>query len=414
MDDSKKRSTTDNNSPPGPAPAAKKASLTNNTDAAVGASTPSASASSMTTTTEKKQTKSTESRINYQIGRIQNEFRGVPNSPIWLNIATFLEKDERHRIFPSIPELNGIERLADAVVDSQNVMKYIKDCDDRPCGYRYYYVHQCNLSKLFPEGYTQFVNDFSDRTKAVPPEKPKPPLKPEPPEEINFPDGWCPKVRSLYAKANIMAKGTYDILMGTYDFQMETYRIKMKAYEAQLNIFNDMTSCDHHYMCYAYDRIGAIMKGKDESLYYAKDPVTMLDVSVSSKNDCASANKNLKTVNEEDIGCGISIAVPTELWVMFGFKGLGWCPGNKQFEEFCALAGIENPSENEIIAFNGQRDCLQILTWISKDRKVLICMQGDGYRFGCTAERSRGKFLYEWIEKNGNYDEWNPSYRGFV
>mmetsp|Transcript_39492 Transcript_39492/g.95454 ORF Transcript_39492/g.95454 Transcript_39492/m.95454 type:complete len:403 (-) Transcript_39492:243-1451(-) len=402
MDDSKKRSTTDNNSPPGPAPAAKKASLTNNTDAAVGASTPSASASSMTTTTEKKQTKSTESRINYQIGRIQNEFRGVPNSPIWLNIATFLEKDERHRIFPSIPELNGIERLADAVVDSQNVMKYIKDCDDRPCGYRYYYVHQCNLSKLFPEGYTQFVNDFSDRTKAVPPEEPEPPLKLDVTKEKGFRDATSQEltVGSLLAEK-------------LYELEMERYRMEMETYEKELEYFNVMTSSDRNYRCYyPYQRMNAIMKGKDESLYYAKDPVTTLDVSVSTKEDSASANKNSKTVNEEDIASVIT--VPTELWVMFGFKGLGWYPGDKQFEEFCALAGIEDPSENKIIAFNAQRECLQIRTWISRDRKVLICMQGDGYRFGCTAERSRGKFLYEWIEKNGNYDEWNPSYRGFV
>ena len=355
MDDPKKCSATDSNNPPGPETVAKKAKLTNNTE------------------------------NNDRIGKIENEFRGVPNSPIWLHIATFLEEDERHRIFPNIPELKGIERLADAIVDSQKVMKYIKLHDDGETAFGYYFFHRYNVSKLFPEGFGQFLDDFHDRKKAVPPKKPELPSKREENDD---------KDKQIY------------------DLQMEIYKIQMETYEYKLEHFKDMTSCDHNYQCFARHRLEAIMKGKDERLFYTKDPVTLLDVSVSTTKTCSNSDKNGKPVKE--VNTTSAIAVPSELWVMFGFKGLHWYPGHVQFEEFCALAGIEDLSNNEIISFNGRRDGLCIRNWISTDKKVLICMQGGGKRFGCTAERSRGKFLYEWIQKNGSYYEWHPSYRCFV
>lgn len=114
-----------------------------------------------------------EQRLMRSVGSIPHEFGNVPNVPVWLTIARFMEDKERQRIFPNIPELKGVERLAEAQVASLHTREYIQRVVGRDVQKRLlYFVEEKNRASLFPDGLESFLTHVRDLA-----DKPNPNLK---------------------------------------------------------------------------------------------------------------------------------------------------------------------------------------------------------------------------------------------
>lgn len=323
---------------------------------------------SLETKNEESKTGTTKTMVNI-VGSIKDEFQDVPNNPIWLNIAMMLDDDERERIFPNIPELKGIERLAEAMVESRRVIEYI-DRKVQLCKGYFFFEHN-NMEKLFPGGIKKLVEDLNDRSKATRPED----YVPLPLETITEDDSpiWVVLKTEMNRRTSMINQKNRMILERNYNY------------------------FDHFFR----DRLEQAMEEKDQSLYDIKQPIRHLDYKT----------KNGKHTKEN-------------LWFNWGADKAGF--GSKEkFIEFCTLAGIKDPS-NPIVDLprsyvSEYFEDVRSYIWISDDRKVLIQSSCDAYRsggychyFGCTGLRSRGKFLFEWFKENGKCGGYCWNGRNFI
>lgn len=130
-----------------------------------------------------------EQRLMRGVGSIPGEFGNVPNVPVWLTIARFMEDEERQRIFPKIPELKGVERLAEAQEASSQTRRYIRYVGSVKERFLYF-VEERNKASLFPDGLGSFVTNIRDAAN-----KPNPNLKLPP--DMDSPE-WYRTYNQIY------------------------------------------------------------------------------------------------------------------------------------------------------------------------------------------------------------------------
>jgi len=340
---------------------------------------------------------------------ITDEFAGVPSNSIWLTIACFMEEEERERVFQKIiPELKGMDLLADAKVASLNARKMISWKINDDYGRGVYVVREENMALLFPAGIKSFINEVNG-----PHTKPKKPtnlsdmakkegLSPEVAKafasaearllEVNGPDTKPKKPTNLYdmAKKEDLSPEVAKALASA-----EARLLEQNARLLKLNEKNYKLDCSLWPVQFG-ERIENALLGK-EHLYSTKSPMSMLSVAQDH----------------------------SVMWFEWGADKCGF-DSSEKFDEFCALAGVDPTQAINSIDFNYCHEApnlearIRDKTWVSHDRKVTFTAscdpRGGGYchYFGCTGVRPRCKFLFEWFKKNGTYAEYCWNGRSFI
>ena len=320
----------------------------------------------------------TEHPLMRGVRSIPDEFAGVPKDPIWLAIACFMQEEERNRVFPNIPELKGMERLAEAQVASLNARKSISrvkngDSLSRDC----YFVKPGSMALLFPAGMESFLNDVNG-----PDTKPKKPTdRSELPREED--DSFPPEAAEASRK---IREQIYKNQCQTYKNQCQIYKLQCEIYEIKLQLW------PIKYL----DRIENALLGK-EHLYSKEDPRNMLAVAQDK----------------------------SEMWFEWGADKCGF-DSTEKFDEFCAMAGVDPTQAFHRIEFNYSHRAPNVeavsrgIVWVSHDRKVTFTASSDPRRggychyFGCTGIRPRSKFLFEWFKENGSGTEYCWNGRSFI
>lgn len=284
---------------------------------------------------------------------ITDEFAGVPENPIWLKIACFMEQEERTRVFPRIPELKGIERLAEAQVSSLNSRRAIP-CRRSPHRARYF-VKNGDLPLLFPDDMKKFLEEVNSPNH---PDRPKKPTLEMPGEEEK---DWSPAERETLRG---LREKTYEYLCKVYEFECLKWPLEFA------------------------DRIEKALAGK-EDLYSKESPMRFLDIADDDKElwfEWGADNASLDSTEDFHEFCAMAGVDPKQYYVEIVFN-------------YC------HEAPNVRAEFNHN-------LYMSYDRKVTFSTS-FGY-FGCTGIRPRSKRLFEWFKENGMYDEYCWNGRSFI
>lgn len=292
---------------------------------------------------------------------VTDEFAGVPSNPIWLAIACFMEQEERERVFKTIiPELKGMELLADAKVASWNARKSIFRHSSGEFGRRgCYFVKEKNMASLFPAGIASFINEVNG-----PDAKPKKPTTP--PKLAREEDAkLSPEERKIQEKI--------------YKQEEEIYKLKCQSWPFKY-----------------HDRVESALHSKNH-LYSAKDPMSMLVVEQDDSDmwfEWGADKCGFGSSKKFAEFCALAGVDPTQPIYRIEFE-------------------YSHREPNLEATFRRK-------TWVSYDRKVTFTTSSDPRRggychyFGCTGVRPRCKFLFEWFKENGSYDEYCWNGRSFI